>query len=121
MGHYKDLIVWQKGMRLAVAVYRLSADFPKSEQYGLTSQLRRSAISILSNTAEGNGRGSRSDYLHFLHIARGSCFELDTQLLLCQEIDLCGEKQLEPLFLLVKEIGQLLNALIRKLSTPSNI
>lgn len=72
---FRDLIVWQKSMVLVKRVYEISAEFPKHELFGLTSQIRRSAVSIPSNIAEGNGRGTTSDYVRFLHIARGSLFE----------------------------------------------
>jgi len=77
---YKDLIVWQKSMDLVVAIYELTDYFPKSEIYGLTSQMRRSAISIPSNIAEGRRRGSRKDYYRFLIISYGSGSELETQI-----------------------------------------
>ena len=76
---YRDLIVWQKSMALVTDVYRVTRVFPKNEQYGLTSQLRRCAVSIPSNIAEGYGRRASNDYLRFLSIANGSLFELQTQ------------------------------------------
>jgi four helix bundle protein len=74
---YKELRVWQEGLALSLLVYRLGAKFSKGEQFGLTSQVRRSAVSVPSNIAEGYGRGSRVEYLRFLKIARGSLFELE--------------------------------------------
>lgn len=82
MGNYKELIVWQKSVDLVTEVYAVTKDFPKEEIYSLTSQIRRSAISIPSNIAEGHSRRSQTDYLQFLKIARGSCAELETQLLI---------------------------------------
>jgi four helix bundle protein len=79
---HKDLEVWKKAMDLAAQVYSLTARFPKEELYGLTSQIRRSAVSIPSNIAEGAARHSRKEFIHFLHIASGSVAELETQLLL---------------------------------------
>jgi four helix bundle protein len=75
---FRDLIVWQRGMQLAVAIYRLTKDFPREEVYGLTSQIRRAAISIPSNIAEGQGRQSTGEFKNFIGIARGSNFELQT-------------------------------------------
>ncbi len=79
---YKDLRVWQLSVELAVAVYDLTDLFPKSELFGLTSQMRRAAVSIPSNIAEGRMRGTRKDYTHFLRIAYGSCAELATQIII---------------------------------------
>lgn len=78
--HFRDLTVWQRGMSLAVDVYRLSAQFPKAELYGLTAQLRKAAVSIPSNIAEGHARASRKEYLHHISISQGSLAELETQL-----------------------------------------
>lgn len=77
---FKDLLVWQRAMELTVAVYRLTQDFPREEQFGLTSQIRRSAVSIPSNIAEGQGRSSTNEFRQFLSIARGSNCEVQTQL-----------------------------------------
>ena len=113
---YKELIVWQKSIELAKTVYAVSGRFPKEEQFGLTAQLRRAAVSVSSNIAEGSGRATRSEYARFLAIARGSCFEVETQLILCREIGFCAEQELVPAFALVREIGRMLNTMIRKLS-----
>lgn len=83
---FKELIVWQKSFLLAREVYQLTKRLPKDEQYGLTSQLRRASVSIPSNIAEGKQRKTRNDFLQFLHIADGSCAELETQLLLVKDI-----------------------------------
>src|SRR5215469_10827714 len=77
---YRDLIVWQRGIELASAIYRLTSDFPREETYGLTAQLRRSAVSVPSNIAEGQGRLTTGEFRHFLGMAQGSNFELQTQL-----------------------------------------
>lgn len=84
---HKDLHVWQLGMEIVKDVYRLSGSFPKTEMYGLTSQIRRSAVSVPSNIAEGAARSSQKEFLKFLFIARGSLSELDTQLIIAQELD----------------------------------
>ena len=86
LGSYRDLRVWQGGMELAEACYRLTSTFPPSELYGLTSQIRRSASSIPANIAEGYGRRGRGDYVRFVGIAQGSLMELETHLLLSQRL-----------------------------------
>ena len=83
---YRDLIAWQKAFALGVRVHRLAAKLPDSERFGLVSQLRRGAVAVASNIAEGYGRGSTVDYVRFLKIARGCLYELDTQLLFCREL-----------------------------------
>jgi four helix bundle protein len=83
---HKDLILWQKGIELAVRLYELTRLFPKEENYGITSQMRRAAISIPSNVAEGRNRGSKKEFIHFLRISLGSAAELETQLVICKEI-----------------------------------
>jgi four helix bundle protein len=88
MRDHRDLIVWQKGMTLAVDVYQLTSTFPRSEVFGLSAQMRRSAISIISNIAEGAGRRTTKDFIAFLHVARGSLAELETQILLAQRLGL---------------------------------
>jgi four helix bundle protein len=109
---FKDLTVWQKSFALAKEVYLLSSKLPKEEQFGLVSQMRRCAISIPSNIAEGHQRNNTREYKQFLGIAKGSAAELETQLLLSQEIhSLDIEKELA----LLTEIQKMLNSLIAKL------
>jgi len=83
---YKDLIVWQKSISLVVEIYNLTSCFPKEELYGLTSQMRRSAVSIPSNIAEGRGRGTARDFMQFLRIALGSTNELETQIVISKRL-----------------------------------
>lgn len=83
---YRDLAVWQNAFALGLSVYRITASFPDAERFALTNQLRRAAVSIASNIAEGYGRGSTSDYIRFLKVARGSLYEVDTQLLFAVEL-----------------------------------
>ena len=83
---YRDLLVRQKAIDLAVLIYRLSEGFPRAEVYGLTSQIRRASVSVPSNIAEGYGRGSRKEYLQFLYVAQGSLKELETQTILSQRL-----------------------------------
>ena len=114
--NYKDLIAWQKSMQLAKEVYVLTKKLPKDELFGLTNQLRRAAVSIFSNIAEGNGRLSRKEYLHFLSIARGSKSEVETQLLFCVELGYLQEADIETALGLCTEVSKLLNRLITKLT-----
>ena len=109
---YRDLIVWQKSMSLAREIYHLTKSFPKEEIYGLTSQIRRCAVSIPSNIAEGKGRGSDKEFVRFLQISLGSLYELNTQLEL--SYDLSYVKSIEKNFNLSFEIEKMLNALITK-------
>ena len=109
---FKDLLVWQKAMELVKAVYALSKAFPAEERYALTDQLRRAAVSIPSNIAEGSGRASNADYGHFLSIARGSLYETMTQLQIA--VDLGYLPGLSPeLEALISEIGRMLGAMLK--------
>lgn len=83
---FRDLIIWQKGLEIAKEVYKITEKLPKEEIFGITSQIRRSAVSISSNIAEGRGRSSKKDFINFLYIAQGSLFELETQLALIKEL-----------------------------------
>jgi four helix bundle protein len=85
MNSYQELLVWQRGMEIAKLVYQLTSQFPKSEQYGLTSQLQRAAVSIPANIAEGHARDSTKEFLRYLSIVRGSLAELETLLLLSRD------------------------------------
>lgn len=113
--NYKKLVLWQKSMQLAVLVYKICDDLPNSEKYALVDQMRRAAISVPSNIAEGNGRGSDRDYAKFLFIARGSLSELQTQLDLCVMLNYLASAQLQELMILTVEISKMLNSLIKKL------
>lgn len=90
----KDLVVWQKSILLAKKVYTLTVDLPLNERYGLVSQIRRSAISIPSNIAEGAGRNNKREFIQFLGIASGSCYELETQLILLSELKYKSEDEI---------------------------
>ena len=96
MQSYKDLWIWQESKRLVKAVYVLTASFPPAEIYAMTSQLRRAAVSISSNIAEGAGRGTLKEYIHFLYNARGSAYEVETQLLICMDLGLAPKEKIEP-------------------------
>ena len=112
-----DLLVWQKSMNLTVAVYRLTQSFPREEAFGLTSQLRRSAISIPSNIAEGQGRLSPREFRQFLGIARGSTCELQTQLEIARRLGLGNSQLLNDAESLSHEIGKMIFAILGKLKT----
>jgi four helix bundle protein len=117
---YRDLLVWQKAMRLATEAYRLTKALPRSEEYRLTSQLLRAAASVLSNIAEGHARGTRKDYAHFISIARGSLAETETVLLLLVEVELLTSERVESALALCGEIGKMLNRLHTRLrAAPS--
>ncbi len=118
---YKDLIVWQKGMTLAEQVYLITAGYPKSELYSLTDQMRRTAVSIVSNIAEGKGRESIQEYLHFLAISQGSLTELETQILLSIRLRYLSEIDAETPLSLCDEIGRMLNTMRTKLKAASQL
>ena len=114
--HYRELIVWQKAMNLVEAVYRATDHFPKTEIYGLTSQVRRAAVSIPSNIAEGQGRSTTRDFLYFLSVAQGSLMEVETQITIAQRFSYI-EKRLETELLeSTAEVGRLLNGLCNSLN-----
>lgn len=117
MKDYKDLITWQKGMLLAKELYKITEKLPIEERYGLTDQLRRAGVSVPSNIAEGFGRESRAEYIRFLKIARGSLYEIETQLYLCISIKLILESQTATAFALCSEIGKMLTATIQTLQS----
>ena len=94
--HFRDLEIWKDGLELSKITYELTRKFPKAEIFGLTSQMRRCAISIPSNIAEGTGRNSVKDFTYFLAIAKGSSFELNTQLILARDLGFITEEQLLP-------------------------
>lgn len=118
---YQNLIVWQKAIELSFQIYKLTENFPKNEQFGLTSQMRRSAVSIPSNIAEGRLRGSTKEFRRFLLIAFGSGGELETQLLLALRLGFIEEKDTRytESKVLLSETMKILNALIKKLRTTS--
>lgn len=114
---YKDLIVWQKSMDLAELVYKFTDAFPKAEQYGITSQMRRSSVSTCSNITEGSRGGSRKDFRQFLIIAFASGAELETQILLAERLHCFVKSEFHQLYELLQEVMKMLNALIYKLQT----
>ena len=112
---FRDLLVWQEAMNLVEMIYLQTRNFPKEEIYGLTSQVRRAAISIPANIAEGNGRISRKEYLHFLYIANGSMKELETHLLIAERLNFLKKETLEEILVKLQAVGQLLTALRKSL------
>jgi len=113
--HYKELVVWQKGMSLAKGAYGLTAKFPADERYGLVSQMRRAAISVPSNIAEGQARHGTREFLQFLSHASGSLAELETQLLLSVDMKYCSENDVEIVAGLISELQKMIAALRRTL------
>ena len=111
MKTYRDLQVWQKSMTLVTEVYKISKGFPKDEAYGLTSQIRRCAISIPSNMAEGYGRNSTNEYIHFLRIATGSLYELQTQMEISMNLYYLNRDEFDKLYELSREIERMLSGL----------
>jgi len=109
--HYKDLLVWQRGIDLAVASYHCTRTFPSHERYGITQQIRRAAISIPSNIAEGQGRYHRPEFLHHLSFARGSLQELETQLIIAERLEFSFGMAPEIMYDLCEEVRRMLAGL----------
>src|ERR1700741_2689441 len=107
MHNLKQLKIWNRSVDLATQVYEATANFPKEERYGLTSQIRRSAVSIPSNIAEGAGRNTKGEFRQFLGIANGSSYELQTQLIISNRLDLLDDKTVEPLLKEIDEIQKM--------------
>ena len=112
MKTYKELIVWQKAVNLVSMIYNNTKNFPKKEIYGLTNQIRRAAVSIPSNIAEGQGRLSKGEFRLFLGNARGSLSELETQVLIARNLDFISEIEADRLLEMANEVGRTLNGLI---------
>jgi len=112
---HKDLIVWQKSMDLVEEVYRLTKFLPTDELYGLANQMKRAAVSIPSNIAEGNARHTHKEYIRFLSIARGSKSELETQIEICKRLGHLSCEQIQLAVDLCEEVGKILNTMIKKL------
>jgi four helix bundle protein len=117
---YRELIVWQKAMDFVIDVYELTKEFPDAEKYGLISQLRRAAVSVPTNVAEGYGRRHRGDYLRFVSIAQGSVCELETLLVLSARLGFAGRDELRGPWGLLQEVGKMLRALHATLSDESD-
>lgn len=115
MHNLKELKIWHKAVELATDVYRLTADFPKEEKYGLISQIRRSAVSISSNIAEGAGRNSEKEFSHFLGISNGSSYELQTQLIISRNLGIVNS-ELESILDQIDQIQKMNYSLQQKLN-----
>ena len=116
---YKDLVAWQKAMDLVQAIYTITAHFPAVEKFGLISQLRRAAVSIPSNIAEGHGRRTRMDYVHFLDMARGSANEVETQLLIAIRLRFVDNQSVAQVIDLAQEVQRILRGLVNSLNSNS--
>jgi four helix bundle protein len=116
---YRELIAWQKSVDLAVHIYRITEEFPRSEQYGLTNQVRRAAVSVSSNIAEGQGRGTTNDFRRFLAIAYGSLQEVETQIIIAQQLGYLGDSAATEALDLCAETGRIINGLTRSLPSTT--
>lgn len=112
---FQDLVGWQRAIQLSVAIYKLTASFPKEELFGLTSQLRRAGVSVASNIAEGYGRTSTGEYKHFLGMARGSLSEVQTQLVITRELGYGSLEALATTQGYADEVGRLISSYLRGL------
>ena len=116
---YQDLMAWQTARSLVKRIYQATATFPAQEIHGLTNQVRRAAVSVPSNIAEGYGRGTRKDYVRFLQNARGSLYEVETQVILADDLGFLVPSVSQPLLLQTGECSRILNGLIRSLEVVS--
>ncbi|MFZ0339598.1 MAG: four helix bundle protein [Terracidiphilus sp.] len=116
---FKDLTVWQRAIDLTEAIYELTSDFPDSERFGLTNQLRRASVSIASNIAEGYGRSTRGEYRLFLGHARGSSAEVETQLIIAAKLGFGAKLKIEKAEIMCSEVGRMLNAMMKTLNERS--
>jgi four helix bundle protein len=116
---YHDLLVWKKGMTLAKPIYKITQAFPDTEKFGLVTQMRRAAVSVPSNVAEGQARNTTGEFIQFLSHAVGSVSELDTQLTLSVELGHCSRARAQEAQALILELRKMLTALRRKLSNSS--
>jgi len=114
---FKDLIVWQKAYKLTLGIYKATVQFPRDEQYGLPSQIRRASVSVVSNIAEGYTRRNRAEYIQFLSIAYASLSELETQLLLSKDLKYVPQNEFNELLNLKDEVGAMLFSLQKKLKS----
>jgi four helix bundle protein len=115
MHNLKEIKIWNRAIDLAVEVYKATADFPTEEKYGLTSQIRRSVVSIPSNISEGAGRNSNNEFVHFLGVANGSSFELQTQLIISNRLQLLNDKTVDPLLKELNELQKMTYSFIKTL------
>jgi len=109
---FRELVVWQKALDLVKEIYRVTQEFPKEEIFGLTSQLRRAAVSVPSNIAEGQGRLTEKEFRQFLGNARGSLAEVETQIIISKDLDFINDQDFKNLSAMITEVGRVLNGLI---------
>ncbi|MCF8275371.1 MAG: four helix bundle protein [Flavobacteriales bacterium] len=119
MRNFRELLVWQKAMEIGVKTYQLTRSFPPEEKFGLVSQLNRAAVSISSNIAEGASRGTDKDFKRFLEIAIGSAFEMESQIILCEKLQMVDTIQSAELLKELNDIQRMLSVFIKKLSPSS--
>ena len=117
--NFQDLVVWQRAMEMTVAVYRATQSFPREEIYGLTSQMRRAAVSVASNIAEGRGRITSGEFRQFLGLAQGSNYEIQTQILVAKQLEMGKPELLDEAQALSIEVGKMLSALIASIGAKS--
>lgn len=115
---YKDLLVWQKGLILVKMIYELTNQFPSDERFGLVSQMRRAAVSVPSNIAEGQSRRTTGEFVQFISHAEGSLAELETQTLISVDLGFTSFERAQPILLAIEELQRMLNRLRQKLATP---
>ena len=118
MGHFKDLVAWKKAIDLTAELYKLTQTFPRYELYGLADQIRRAAVSVASNIAEGQAHFSRREFCHYLHHSRGSLAEIETQIIIAERLRYISKSQLETELQRIQEIGRIINGLINSQSPP---
>jgi four helix bundle protein len=118
---FKDLVVWQRSIELTVSVYQLTSAFPDSERFGLTNQMRRASVSIASNIAEGYGRATKGEYVQFLGHARGSCSELETQIVIAKKLGFGAPASLQTTESLCNDVGRLLGALMKSIRSKQTL
>ena len=112
--NFDKLLVWQRAHSLVLKIYEVTNSFPKEEIWGLTSQIRRAAVSVPSNIVEGKARGSRKDFKRFLLVARGSLEEVKYQSLLAKELKYMNEEQYEEITVMIEDVGRLLGGMIKR-------
>ena len=112
---FRDLVVWQRSIELTTDVYELTSKFPESERFGLTNQMRRASVSIASNVSEGYGRSTKGEHVQFLGHARGSCSELETQIVIAKNLGFGATQNLQSTETLCNDVGRLLGALIKSI------
>ena len=118
---FRDLLAWQRAIQLSVAIYRLTKEFPREELYGLSSQIRRSAVSVPSNIAEGHGRLNTGEYRQFLGVARGSNFELQTQLEIARALEYGNPKLIDEAEGLSFEVGKMISGILNSIKDKDRV